>query len=678
MRESGRTRSLSNVLARASALLAVPVLALGVATAFPSGAGASSPPGGTGSATMNYGGGMLMAADPTGGYWTATPAGAVTPHSGAPAFGSPALSNMQLIRPIVGMAATADGKGYWLVASDGGIFSYGDAAFFGSTGAMRLNKPIVGMAATADGKGYWLVASDGGIFSYGDAAFFGSTGAIRLNKPIVGMAATSDGNGYWLVASDGGIFNYGDASFYGSTGAIRLNLPIVGMAPTPDGNGYWLVAYDGGVFTFGDAGYFGSTADRGLYAYGLIVDASSSGYSLVTSDGNATRFGPSTPTANIQPNNPPSDGKGTDGKGTAGVSTTTTTRPPRTTPTTRPPSTTTTQAPPSTTTTQAPGTTTTTTQAPGTTTTTGGNSSAIPSPGLLQGAYVSSANPSGMAAFASKTETSPVVATEYLPGNDGWAAMDGYGGTLNWMTSEWRGTGYTLSLGVPIIPTSSSGTPVGTLAQAATGAYNLYYVTLAQTLVNGGQANAYLRLGWEFDGSWMAWAATTPNAESEFALYFQQIVTAMRSVAGENFRFEWNPDAGAFTESGYSVAAAYPGNAYVDVIGLDAYDQSWATPQTPTNAWNQTTLPTLRAAEQFASSHGKPLAFPEWGLAIRSDGHGLGDDPFFINQMASWMQNPANDVLYETYFDDNSGGVNSLITGGAFPNSLAAFLADFG
>ena len=83
-------------------------------------------------------------------------------------------------------------------------------------------------------------------------------------------------------------------------------------------------------------------------------------------------------------------------------------------------------------------------------------------------------------------------------------------------------------------------------------------------------------------------------------------------------------------------------------------------------------------ASSVLSGNGKPLAFPEWGLAIRSDGHGLGDDPFFINQMAAWMQNPANDVLYETYFDDNSGGVNSLITGGAFPNSLAAFFADFG
>ena len=151
----------------------------------------------------------------------------------------------------------------------------------------------------------------------------------------------------------------------------------------------------------------------------------------------------------------------------------------------------------------------------------------------------------------------------------------------------------------------------------------------------------------------------------------------MRSVAGEHFRFVWNPDAGAFTQSGYSVAAAYPGNAYVDVIGLDAYDQTWATPQTPTNAWSQTDAPRpLTAAQQFASAHGKPLAFPEWGVAIRSDGHGLGDDPYFINQMAAWMENPANDVTYETYFDDNSGGVNSLITGGSFPNSLAAFTAD--
>src|SRR5207244_3505542 len=95
------------------------------------------------------------------------------------------------------------------LAAGRATFSFtADPGFFGSTGAMQLNRPIVATAATPDGKGYWLVASDGGIFSFGAAGFFGSTGAIKLNQPIVGMAATPDGKGYWLVASDGGIFSF--------------------------------------------------------------------------------------------------------------------------------------------------------------------------------------------------------------------------------------------------------------------------------------------------------------------------------------------------------------------------------------------------------------------------------------------------------------------------------------
>ena len=81
------------------------------------------------------------------------------------------------------MAATPDGGGYWLVASDGGVFSFGNAAFHGSTGRHRSNHPIVGMAATPDGGGYWLVASDGGVFSFGNAAFHGSTGGQPLERP---------------------------------------------------------------------------------------------------------------------------------------------------------------------------------------------------------------------------------------------------------------------------------------------------------------------------------------------------------------------------------------------------------------------------------------------------------------------------------------------------------------
>ncbi|HUR17643.1 MAG TPA: integrin alpha [Acidimicrobiales bacterium] len=200
---------------------------------------------------------------------------------------------IKLNQPVVGMASTPNFEGYWLVASDGGIFAFGDARFFGSTGAIKLNKPIVGMASTPSGKGYWLVATDGGVFAFGDARFFGSTGAIKLNKPVVGMASTPTGNGYWLVASDGGIFAFGDARFSGSTGAIKLNKPIVGMAGSPTGKGYWLVATDGGVFAFGDARFAGSTGAITLNQpmVGMAPTPSGRGYNLVATDGGIFSFG---------------------------------------------------------------------------------------------------------------------------------------------------------------------------------------------------------------------------------------------------------------------------------------------------------------------------------------------------------------------------------------------------
>ena len=225
------------------------------------------------------------------GYWLAGSNGGINSFGDAAFSGS--AEGLALTRPMVGMAATPDGGGYWLVASDGGVFTFGDAAFYGSTGSMKLNQPVVGMAATPDGHGYWLVASDGGIFTFGDAAFYGSTGSMKLNQPVVGMAATPDGHGYWLVASDGGIFTFGDAAFYGSTGNIRLNRPIVGMAATPDGHGYWLVASDGGIFTFGDAGFHGSTGSLSLVrpVVGMADTPDGLGYWLVASDGGIFTFG---------------------------------------------------------------------------------------------------------------------------------------------------------------------------------------------------------------------------------------------------------------------------------------------------------------------------------------------------------------------------------------------------
>jgi hypothetical protein len=227
-----------------------------------------------------------VAATPDGGgYWLVASDGGVFSYGDAHFHGS--AGGVRLNKPVVGVATTPDGGGYWLVASDGGVLTYGDAHFYGSAGGLHLNSPIVGMAATPDGGGYWLVASDGGVFSYGDAHFHGSAGGLRLNQPVVGMAATPDGGGYWLVASDGGIFRYGDASYDGSTGGLHLNKPVVGMAATPDGGGYWLVASDGGIFTFGDAGFHGSTGSLHLNGpiVGMAPALNGTGYWLVGSDG---------------------------------------------------------------------------------------------------------------------------------------------------------------------------------------------------------------------------------------------------------------------------------------------------------------------------------------------------------------------------------------------------------
>jgi hypothetical protein len=226
-----------------------------------------------------------------GGYWLVASDGGIFTFGPNPFFGS--TGGTPLNRPIVGMAVTPDAGGYWLVASDGGIFTFGDAGFYGSTGGMPLNKPIVGMAATPDGGGYWLVASDGGIFTFGDAKFHGSMGGKPLNQPIVGMAATTQGSGYWLVASDGGIFSFGSAHFVGSTGGTPLNKPIVGMARTSDNGGYWLVASDGGIFTFGDAPFWGSTGGTPLNKpiVGMSLTPRDDGYWLVASDGGIFTFG---------------------------------------------------------------------------------------------------------------------------------------------------------------------------------------------------------------------------------------------------------------------------------------------------------------------------------------------------------------------------------------------------
>ena len=197
--------------------------------------------------------------------------------------------------------------GYWLVGSDGGIFTFGSAQFYGSTGSIRLQRPVVGISPTANKGGYWLVASDGGIFAFGDAGYFGSIPGDglspagsgyphSLNAPIVAMVPSSDGGGYFMVASDGGVFAFGDARFAGSCPGIGgCSGAAVSVVPDASGNGYWLVTQTGNVYAFGDARFYGAPGNQGSPVTSAARTADGGGYWVLLADGAVYAYGDAVP-----------------------------------------------------------------------------------------------------------------------------------------------------------------------------------------------------------------------------------------------------------------------------------------------------------------------------------------------------------------------------------------------
>jgi hypothetical protein len=231
--------------------------------------------------------GAVVPPPPSGGYDLVASDGGIFTF-GPAFFGSE--GGMHLNQPVVGMAMTSDNNGYWLVARDGGIFTFGTAGWHGSVPQVASIANAVGMAADKATGGYWVVGADGSVYAF-NAPNFGGKGGQHLNRPVVGMAATPDGMGYQLVASDGGIFSFGDAQFHGSMGGQHLNQPIVGMATDPSGQGYWEVASDGGIFSF-DAQFHGSMGGQHLNQpiVGMAAAPGGIGYYLVASDGGIFSF----------------------------------------------------------------------------------------------------------------------------------------------------------------------------------------------------------------------------------------------------------------------------------------------------------------------------------------------------------------------------------------------------
>jgi hypothetical protein len=265
-----------------------------------------------------------------------------------------------------------------------------------------------------------------------------------------------------------------------------------------------------------------------------------------------------------------------------------------------------------------------------------------------------------------------------------------------WQLSSWgrwvkAKAGRRLNYSVAMFPTGQ-----GSLAQCAQGLYDFRFRNLANNMVANGLQRSIIRPGWEFSGSWMPWYAGN-GQQANFAECFRRIVTAMRTAQpNAGFEFDWNPNYDILQSD---LTATYPGDAYVDYIGFDLYDQGWngryPIPSGCTGTcqsdrwklnWDVQFAPALTKFRNFAQARNKRLSVPEWGVNNPATTGG-GDNTYFIQQMLAFIFNPANNVGYHSYFDvqaddghhqlsdvDNEGG-HTFQT--EFPNAAALFKSHF-
>lgn len=240
----------------------------------------------------------------------------------------------------------------------------------------------------------------------------------------------------------------------------------------------------------------------------------------------------------------------------------------------------------------------------------------------------------------------------------------------SWSMRCWSNAGVKrITYSVPMLPDDGS----ATLAQGAAGEFDDLFRNFAQTLVDTGYARAVIRIGWEFNGEWYPWAASKDPAS--WIAYWRRIVTVMRAVPGARFQFDWCPGNGW---TNFLAEDAYPGDEYVDIIGLDEYNASWnPNTLTPEQRWNEQLNQRhgLRWHAQFAASRGKPMSFPEWATGERRDGKGAGDDSYFVEQMAEWIA--THNVAYHNYWDYNAPIFRSKLSDGSHPRAAEAFLKKF-
>lgn len=256
----------------------------------------------------------------------------------------------------------------------------------------------------------------------------------------------------------------------------------------------------------------------------------------------------------------------------------------------------------------------------------------------------------------------------------------------DYLVEDWEGEGRRLVLGVAMLPEEVEDVSI---EAGASGEYNEYYRTLGEELVDHGHEDAILRIGWEFNLSGSPWST---DDEEAWIAYWREIISTMRNVEGQEFLFDWNVNNGS--GNAYDAVDYYPGDEWVDFIGVDTYDQSGAVYPIPEDcvdecaqdlreqAWEEHIYGGergLRFWSQFAADHGKQMSIPEWGVWDRVDGTGGGDNPYYIEQMAAFINDPSNRVGYQAYFEStNDLGTHRLWESDRFPEARERYLELFG
>ena len=231
---------------------------------------------------------MTVSAPTRAGYWMLGSDGTVYSFGEAASHGSPAVAAG---RAAVDVEPTPSGRGYWVLDDSGAVSPFGDATGYGGvpTAVLGPGELPTSLSAAPTGQGYWVFTNRGRAVSFGDARFLGDVSTVPLNGPVLDSVATPTGHGYYMVASDGGIFAFGDAQFSGSMGGKPLNAAVQSLVPDADGSGYWLVASDGGIFAF-DSPFKGSMGGKALAKPVTGMVRYGDGYLMVAEDGGIFNF----------------------------------------------------------------------------------------------------------------------------------------------------------------------------------------------------------------------------------------------------------------------------------------------------------------------------------------------------------------------------------------------------